>query len=373
MIKAIVIDDEIPAINKMVNLLEKSNKVEILGTFTDPLEALRFLEITTVDTVFLDIEMPQVNGLELSSRIMDLQEKIVVIFVTAYNQYAVEAFELHALDYLMKPVTAARLQETLKRIVPREGSEVVTPAISVICFGRFAVYQGSNQVKFRTEKAEELLAFMIDHGGEFISRSEILDQLWGDFDGERALIHFNTTLHYVKKALSAYGSHIPFQYDRGGYVFDIQGMNCDFLKVFIFLKEKKPLEQSNLWEFEEIAEILQKEYLSGRDYEWVMMKRIQLEEKYFHIILEIADYYKGIAEYKKAAAWLKGGLKKEAIHREINVRLIEVLLLDHDRILAVKYYDVYRKNLKKHTGQEPDSVFVKLLHSGQHTREKKEY
>lgn len=357
MIRAIVVDDEVPALNKMVKLLESSEMVQVIGKFTNPLEAMEFLKSNQIDVVFLDIEMPDMNGIEFSSRILDVQEGTSVVFVTAYNEYAVEAFQLNALDYLMKPVSHTRLLETISKIKMIKGNNKIKQGINIRCFGKFTVNIGSEEVKFRTEKAEELLAFMIDRRGSFISRSEIMDRLWADFDGERALIHFNTTLHYVKKALLSYGYQISLIYDRGGYWFDVSGIDCDYLKLCSFLEADKKPGQDNILKYEEIVKLFIGEYLSGCDYDWVAIKRIQLEEQYQSLILNMADYFKVNRNYMKAAKWLKIGLKREPLHRELNFNLIDVLLMDNDRILASKYYDIYRKSLKKNLGQETDKAF----------------
>lgn len=361
MIRAIVVEDELPALVKMVKLLESSEMARVVGGFTKPLEALEFLKSNKVDVVFLDIEMPDMNGIEFSSRILDVQEGCAVVFVTAYNQYAVEAFQLNALDYLMKPVSAARLSETLGKITSMKGNNNTADGAYIKCFGRFAVSNGTEQVKFRTDKAEEMLAFMIDKRGGFISRNEIIDSLWAEFDGERALVHFNTTLHYVKKALLSYGIVLPFVYERGGYKFDYKSIHCDYLKIHSFIEERKTIGQENILQYEEIVELYQDEYLSGYDYHWVEIRRLQMEELYYDLILDLAEYYKGKDNYKKAAKWIKSGLKREPLHRELNYQLIKVLLLDNDRFMALKYYDVYKKSLKKNLLQEPDKAFRKLI------------
>jgi two-component SAPR family response regulator len=284
LIRAIVVDDERPSLDKLVKLLEKSSMVEVKGKFTKSLEAFEFLKENKVDAVFLDIEMPDMNGIELSSSILDMHEGIAIVFVTAYNQYAVEAFHLNALDYLMKPVSANRLEEALNKIIVEKGIQVSSRGVYFRCFGRFGVSTGSEEVKFRTEKAEELLAYMIDKRGRFISRSEIIDSLWPDFDGDRALIHFNTTLHYVKKALLQYGIQIPFTYDRGGYKFDMEGINCDYLKFCTFIEKAKIPGPENILEFEETAGLFTGEYLSGWEYGWAAIKKLVLEEQYFSLI-----------------------------------------------------------------------------------------
>ncbi len=354
-------DDERPSLDKLAKLLKNSGMAEVAGEFTRPLEALEYLKENRADAVFLDIEMPDMDGIELSSRIIDLQEGIAIVFVTAYNQYAVEAFRLNALDYLMKPVSADRLRETLGKIVETKGISLRSEKIYVRCFGRFTVSNGIEQVKFRTEKAEELLAFMIDRRGSFVSRSEIIDSLWADFDGDKALIHFNTTLHYLKKALLQYGIRVPFTYDRGGYKFDMGDLVCDYLEFCAFTEKGKAAGNENILEFEATADLFMGEYLSGWEYDWASVKRLLLEERYIFLVLGIADHYKETGCHQKAAGWLKEGLLKEPLHRGLNYRLIEVLRLTGEHALAAKYYDVYRNGLKKKLGQEPDEAFRRLL------------
>src|SRR5690606_13148165 len=114
-IRALVIDDEIAAVG---NLLHETGQVEVVGEYTIAREALDHIGTTNPDVVFLDIEMPGLHGMELANRILDFSNEIQIVFVTAYNEYALEAFELNATDYLLKPVTMVRLAKTLKRVQP---------------------------------------------------------------------------------------------------------------------------------------------------------------------------------------------------------------------------------------------------------------
>lgn len=362
MIRTIIVDDEQPSLDKLERLLLESGLAEVAGKFTAPLDALDFLKENSVDAVFLDIEMPDMDGIELATQLLGLKGSPDIIFVTAYNQYAVEAFRLNALDYLMKPVTGERLRDTLCRIIEGKNAPVTaTHKLQVRCFGRFNVRAGAEEVRFRTEKAEELLAFLIDKRGGFVSRREILDSLWEDFDGDRALIHFNTTLHYVKKALLRYGIELSPTYDRGGYKFDLGSLDCDYLKFCAFVEHAEAAGLDNILEYEAAANLYAGEYLYGLEYSWGERKRLLLEEHYIGLLLEIAGYYKTAGDCRKASKWLEAGLLRQPLHRELNYRLLEVLLLINEHILAAKHYDLYRNGLRKKLSEEPDDAFRKLL------------
>ena len=116
--KAIIVDDEAPARNELQYLLEKYNDIKIVHLSPNGVEASEYLKENNVDIAFLDIQMPKVTGLELASEIISGKSANLpyIIFVTAYDEYAVKAFELNAVDYLLKPVVPERLDSTVDRI-----------------------------------------------------------------------------------------------------------------------------------------------------------------------------------------------------------------------------------------------------------------
>ena len=111
--RAYVIDDARLAVDRLTRLLTATGRVTIAGSATDPEQALAFLRATPVDVVFLDIQMPGLTGFELLER---LDRDVTVVFTTAYDQYAIDAFGVNSLDYLLKPIEADRLDRTLDKI-----------------------------------------------------------------------------------------------------------------------------------------------------------------------------------------------------------------------------------------------------------------
>ena len=116
LLRAFLVDDEPLALKRLARLLEASERVAIVGRATDPAKALAQLAADAVDVVFLDIHMPGLSGLQVAER---LPANAMVVFTTAYEQHAVAAFEVNAVDYLLKPIVPERLHATLDRLAVR--------------------------------------------------------------------------------------------------------------------------------------------------------------------------------------------------------------------------------------------------------------
>jgi two-component system LytT family response regulator len=120
MIRAFVVDDERLAVQRLTRMLEATGRVQIIGSTTDPEAALTALQRDAPDVLFLDIQMPGLTGFELLAR---LDRDVPVVFTTAYDQYALHAFDVNSIDYLLKPIEADRLARALERIEQRMGAE----------------------------------------------------------------------------------------------------------------------------------------------------------------------------------------------------------------------------------------------------------
>ncbi|HEY7060634.1 MAG TPA: LytTR family DNA-binding domain-containing protein [Chloroflexota bacterium] len=114
--RALVVDDERPALEELRYCLREADPTIEVETAATALDALRLLKQRRFDAVFVDIQMPGLSGLELVDLVHEFDEPPAVVFVTAYEEYAVRAFELRAVDYLLKPVALDRLRETLERL-----------------------------------------------------------------------------------------------------------------------------------------------------------------------------------------------------------------------------------------------------------------
>lgn len=123
MIKALIVDDEMPARNELIFMLEETGKAEVVGEAGDVPSAINLIKAHQADVLFLDINMPGYSGLQLAEVLKTHPNPPAIIFVTAYSNFALKAFDVNALDYLVKPVEAERLLAALDKVEKAKGAK----------------------------------------------------------------------------------------------------------------------------------------------------------------------------------------------------------------------------------------------------------
>lgn len=141
MLKALLVDDEVPARSELRYLLGEAGGVEVVGEAGSANEALQLIRAIPYDVVFLDINMPGLSGIELAEALSELLHPPSIVFVTAHSEHAVQAFEVAAVDYLVKPVEIKRLRMAIERLTPAAQSVAKVDRIPVEKAGRKLLLQ----------------------------------------------------------------------------------------------------------------------------------------------------------------------------------------------------------------------------------------
>ena len=290
--KAILIDDELLALQGLKMELESSGQVEVDALFQDPSQAIAYLRHQSADVIFLDIEMPEMNGLELFSQIIELQSDVHIVFVTAFREYAVEAYELNALDYLVKPVQRDRLAATLKRIkaIPKT---TVSQQLEIRCFGHFSIYHNGQDinVNWRTRKAEELLAYLICNKGSYVSKEKIADALWPDLDGDKSMANLYLAYYYVKKMKPDFGVALPVQSARGKMRFDMNQVKCDLMDFIRLSEELGFINEANLELANQALDVSSREPFEDSYFPWLVDYQQKFERMRTDIKRRVDEYH----------------------------------------------------------------------------------
>lgn len=174
-LKVLVVDDERPALDELAWLLQHDDRVGAVRTTDSAAEALRVLQEEQVDAVFLDIRMPGLTGLDLARVLSRFRTPPPVVFVTAHDEHAVDAFELNAVDYVLKPVRSDRLTEAVRRIVDAGGHD---PSIS----------------------DDDSIAVELGGVTRFISRADVR---YVEAQGDYARLHTGSGSHLIRVPLTS--------------------------------------------------------------------------------------------------------------------------------------------------------------------------
>ena len=230
---AICVDDERRIMEHTVRMCLNLPRITEAKGFTRSWDALEWLETHSADLALLDIEMPEMNGIELTARIKQLRPDIAVIFLTGYAQYALDAFSVHANGYLMKPVMEAKLAQEIDYALtyrrPKRDAHIL-----IQTFSGFDVFVDGEIVAFSQAKCKELLAFLVDKQGNSVTRSEAFAALWEDRAYDRAMQKLlDNIIRSMRQTLEAYHIAEIFEMQRGTMRIRPEAFTCDAYRFFL--------------------------------------------------------------------------------------------------------------------------------------------
>ena len=230
---AICVDDEKLITDYLVSLCGNLPPLTEAKGFTRSRDALAWLRDNHADLAILDIDMPDMNGLTLAAQIKKISPDTAVIFLTGFAQYAVDAFELHASGYLMKPVSREKLAAEVayalsdRRAAPKEAH------IRIQTFGGFDLFVNGKLVTFRQAKCKELLAFLVDRQGMSVTRSQAFSILWEDRLYDRPMQkQFDVILRSLRDTLKEKDVGDLIEMNKGTLRIRPEGVSCDAWRFF---------------------------------------------------------------------------------------------------------------------------------------------
>lgn len=183
--RIIAVDDEELALEGCINAIKKVEPEARVEGFTSGNEALEKADELKPQIAFLDVEMRTENGVNIAKRLQEKNPEINIVFVTGYSEYMKEAFELYASGYILKPVTAKKVQSEFEhlRFPVVDENTPKTNKLRVQTFGEFEVFTESGlPLDFAYTKTRELLAVLIDANGAMRTFDQIMDKIWQDED-----------------------------------------------------------------------------------------------------------------------------------------------------------------------------------------------
>lgn len=203
--KIMIVDDEQRARNMLDIILRNMGCCDIVSFDNGP-AALAHCRNQTCDVAFLDVEMPGMDGLELADELLKLPETPAIVFETAYPQYALQAWDSDAVDYLLKPFGTEQVERALERAQRRKKADKTGHSkVEIQCFPAFELWIDGIPLAFENRKAKELLAYLVHMQGSWVSTDRIIYALFEDGDEKNAKNYYRLVLHRLKQTLKEVG------------------------------------------------------------------------------------------------------------------------------------------------------------------------
>lgn len=364
--KIVLVDDDKAMLLILKMILSKIEGIEIVKSFNNSRHVLEFIKDSNIDIVFLDINMPEENGMELAKKILEASPFTDVVFTTSYEEYAVEAFEIYALDYIVKPITQERIKRTIKRALEKrlllgEKNLVKKNNISVYFFGGIDVSSKSlGSVKWISAKSMEIFAYLLLNKERNIGKDQIIEDIFQGMRLKNAENYLKTAVYQIRKAFEPHVSNSVLILNNGYYKLECNDFYIDFLDFEKRVEKFREIDESNVKEALETEKIFAGDLLGNRSYYWSITEIEKYLSYYLNLAVKLGTYLFNLGDINETSYISKKMLKFDPFNEEANCFLMNIFTAQRNKKSLVKHYENYVKMIKQELGVYPETAIVDL-------------
>jgi two-component SAPR family response regulator len=284
--RILVVEDELDTLNEIEDYIRAYDETSEIVACSNPLHAIKSCQALPFDAALLDIQMPEMSGLELADCLSAMHPRICFVFITAYNNYAAEAFELNAIDYILKPIRQERFNKALAKIEKefseREKSRIGSSSeVSIQAFGKMVVSAGDTILKWKRHKSAEIFAYLLHQQGSPVHKEKLCEMMWPEYDPQKALTYLQTIMYQLRKNLAEIGDgSIAIEYADHCYRLNLNGVRFDvdlFTEAYEQAFQSSPPSQDALVKAEQTYTGA---YFEEEGWIWALGRQQTLSQKY---------------------------------------------------------------------------------------------
>lgn len=365
MLKVIIVDDEKLAIQRLEAILNSTKIVEVIGTYQNGYDALHTIEKFQPDIIFLDIEMPEISGIEMAIKIMENNEDSRIVFVTAYEQYALKAFKIGVIDYILKPYDKERVLQLIQRFNKLRSQEPSNDQYMIHAFNYFHIKKNGvelKDVKWRTSKARELFIYLVQHSDAIVRKDILVELFWSDIGVDNAYDNLYTCIYQIRKTIEDMGINIKVINATHGYEIEFNDVKYDVIEWKKAIEELDyQLTQDNdlrktLNAYKKVMHYYKGHYLEEESNVWKENMKEQFKVIFLSKSQTIIDLLQESEEYTEA---LLITLHIQKIYPYLDYSYFTLMQLYSklgDRYNVEKQYNKLKQNLEDEFGTKPNKT-----------------
>lgn len=364
MLKAIIIDDEILSIELIEYMLRKIGGIEVVASCVNPLEGLALAAELRPDIVVLDIQMPAKNGIDVAHELISLHADIHIIFTTAYEQFALEAFQVRAVDYILKPIDIDRLKATIDIIQARRpaaasaapaAARPATPPMKAQFLETFILFNDAGEpLKWRTKKVKELCAYLLHHQHP-VYREQIIEDLWPDIDTNRALHYLHMGVYQIRKTLKDTGRS-----DTVRFVNDCYSLSVHMVSDTHLLQQAFNASADSRADIETALGLYTGDYLEREHYMWAMHYREQLHNGFKRKLEQYVQVNSTAHTSPLFRTCMEKLIQLDPLREDYAAQYMQALLADNRKAEAARAYRQHAERLWDELKETPKSALTTL-------------
>lgn len=299
----VIIDDEPLLLNILKSKLQQMEQIRKIYTYTDPYDALNNIKQDNPEAIFLDVEIKPINGIDLAEVIKSKYPRIKIVFVTSCKDYAIEAFDLNAIDYLIRPVYTERLRETISRICPDSVVKVkdnpehtyeLKEYPKMVCFFnsmRFLdQYRKEIPIQWRTRKTQELFALLVHHRGKKLRKDLIVEELWPNHKWQNGMSLLYNSIYYLRRTLKKINFNIEIKNEKNTYTLIMNDVELDVQKWQDKIDTLPELTRDTYLHHKEVIHMYKGDYLNEHEYHWSEMEKEHYRSIWLYHVRKVVDF-----------------------------------------------------------------------------------
>ncbi len=291
--RVLVVEDELDTLNEIEDCLRDYDDTIEIESSDNPLRAISMSRTFSFDVALLDIQMPEMSGLELAECLSTMAPGISLIFITAYNNYATEAFELNAVDYILKPLRKERLNKALIKIENELSERLLIKTVPsgetmIRAFGKLVVTSGDQILKWKRRKSCEVFAYLLHQQGTPVHKEKLCEMIWPEYEPLKALTYLQTIMYQLRKNLAEIGSNgITIEYADHCYRLSLNGVRYD-VDLFLEACDQALLSDSpSLESLTKAEQLYCGNYLEEEGWVWALGRQQSLVQRYQKVLESI--------------------------------------------------------------------------------------
>ncbi|MFB5677654.1 response regulator [Paenibacillus terreus] len=355
----ILLDNDRFALDYLEEQLLRTANVTIVGKYLNPLLGKARTLSDEVDVVFLDVNLGTVNGVQLAEQILEVKPGLKFVFVTTYYEYAIKAFELNAVDYILKPACSIRLAKTLQRIEGKERSGVhvrrIDEPMTLHVFQQVTIASKNEgtMLHWRTTKAQEMFLYLLQHRGQLVRKSVLLDLLWPEYDSYKVSSQLYSTVYQVRRTLEPYRERLQIERHTDGYILRLHNVIVDAKDWERKINAAPPISGETIEYYEQTMRLYTGDYLQEYDFWWAEGERHRLKMLWMNTALLMAKWYQDAHYLEKAIGWYHEICSREPQAEEAHFALISIYASIGNHIAVDRQYRLLVKVLQEELSELP--------------------